>query len=315
MQARLFCRTGETKGELHFATEATIGRHPDNTLVLSPKHLSAHHARIAYEAASSCYVLEDLGSTTGTALDGEPISAPERLGHLHVITFAGAYDFVFQDLERCAARHKVSASAAAAAATTQDVPPQIPHAAVPPAAAQEAKTELDDRPLEVPSFIGKQAASGEKTMMDEMKLEIPSFVSKLADSGERTIMEELPLAVPSFLTSPPAASDPPQASSEPGVRCYLVVSESEGVPRRVRLVEGDNLVGRDADAVVRLESPSISRRHAVLTVAAGKVTVRDSGSRNHTFLDGAQVTGTAEVPAKSQLFFGAVGAKLDIERS
>ncbi len=64
---------------------------------------------------------------------------------------------------------------------------------------------------------------------------------------------------------------------------------------RFRLVEGDNGVGRDSSNAVRLPSSAASRRHAVLTLRAGRLTVRDLGSQNGTYLNGRVVTSAEDV--------------------
>ncbi|MGO2860793.1 MAG: FHA domain-containing protein FhaB/FipA [Brevibacterium sp.] len=55
----------------------TFGRAPDNTIVISDDFASSHHARIV--AANGSWVLEDLGSTNGTIVDGTTISSPVSL--------------------------------------------------------------------------------------------------------------------------------------------------------------------------------------------------------------------------------------------
>ncbi len=64
--------------------------------------------------------------------------------------------------------------------------------------------------------------------------------------------------------------------------------------REVALAPGENLLGRQAGVVVWLDSPSVSRRHARIVIAAGKATLEDLGSRNGTRLAGRAVT--APVP-------------------
>lgn len=55
----------------------TFGRAPDNTIVIGDDFASSHHARIS--AQNGAWVLEDLGSTNGTIVDGRRIASPVRL--------------------------------------------------------------------------------------------------------------------------------------------------------------------------------------------------------------------------------------------
>ena len=56
------------------------------------------------------------------------------------------------------------------------------------------------------------------------------------------------------------------------------------------LQAGENLLGRDPEAGVYLDHPSVSRRHARITIGPGKTTLEDLASRNGTFLDGRKVS-------------------------
>jgi DNA-binding winged helix-turn-helix (wHTH) protein len=56
------------------------------------------------------------------------------------------------------------------------------------------------------------------------------------------------------------------------------------------LSEGSNLVGRDPDCRVRIESATLSRHHARIVVANGQATVEDLRSKNGTHVNGRPVT-------------------------
>ena len=51
------------------------------------------------------------------------------------------------------------------------------------------------------------------------------------------------------------------------------------------LAEGSNLVGRERDCAVRIDSPSVSRHHARILVIQGEATVEDLGSKNGTYVN------------------------------
>jgi len=63
----------------------TIGRADDNVIVLADPAVSAHHARIAWDARRSVYTIEDLGSVEGTYVNERSLGGAVRLHHGDVI--------------------------------------------------------------------------------------------------------------------------------------------------------------------------------------------------------------------------------------
>ena len=59
---------------------------------------------------------------------------------------------------------------------------------------------------------------------------------------------------------------------------------------RVALSDGENLVGRDPAADVRIDAVGVSRRHAMIVVSSGQVTLVDLSSKNGTYIDDVRVT-------------------------
>jgi DNA-binding winged helix-turn-helix (wHTH) protein len=66
--------------------------------------------------------------------------------------------------------------------------------------------------------------------------------------------------------------------------CWLMAGS-----RRFPLASGENLVGRDAQARVRLDDPAVSRRHARIVVQGGSARLADMGSKNGTFCEGQRL--------------------------
>ena len=71
---------------------------------------------------------------------------------------------------------------------------------------------------------------------------------------------------------------------ETGPVCYLICSENE-----IALTAGQHTVGRTREATVWIDDPSVSRRHAQITVAPNVVTLQDLGSKNGTYLNERRV--------------------------
>ena len=61
----------------------------------------------------------------------------------------------------------------------------------------------------------------------------------------------------------------------------------------IALTPGENVLGRGADAVVRIDAPGISRRHARIVLAEGVATLEDLGSKNGTYLGGQRLRAPA----------------------
>ena len=70
--------------------------------------------------------------------------------------------------------------------------------------------------------------------------------------------------------------------------------------RVIPLLEGENVIGRDDGANVRIDAPGISRRHACIRVTGPVATVEDLGSKNGTFV------GDEPVSAPTPLADGAI---------
>lgn len=73
---QLVVTAGALKGTTLSLSDApvTIGRAPDNTLVLNDEYASARHARLM--PAGEHWTVEDLGSTNGTYLDRQKVNRP-----------------------------------------------------------------------------------------------------------------------------------------------------------------------------------------------------------------------------------------------
>jgi pilus assembly protein CpaF len=67
--------------------EAVIGKRPDCAVVLSDDKVSRRHARLVESAAG--IVIEDLGSTNGTIVNGDAIAAPSAVGPNDEIRIGG----------------------------------------------------------------------------------------------------------------------------------------------------------------------------------------------------------------------------------
>jgi len=95
----------------------------------------------------------------------------------------------------------------------------------------------------------------------------------------------------------PAAGPLPRAVS--GAR--LILGGREWL-----LSEGTNLVGRDHDCAIRIDSGTLSRHHARIVVSSGEATVEDLGSKNGTSVNGTRVSNRVPLKDSDEIQVGAM---------
>jgi DNA-binding winged helix-turn-helix (wHTH) protein len=83
--------------------------------------------------------------------------------------------------------------------------------------------------------------------------------------------------------------------------CWIVWSG-----REIALHDGDNIIGRDPGATIRLDRPSVSRHHARIVVSSKGAVVEDLGSKNGTFLRKGRITQMASLADLDELQVGSV---------
>jgi DNA-binding winged helix-turn-helix (wHTH) protein len=83
-----------------------------------------------------------------------------------------------------------------------------------------------------------------------------------------------------------------ESTPGPSTRAAATACALHWGSREVPLIEGENLIGRAPDCVVRIPSFRVSRHHARIVVAKGKVVIEDLGSKNGTSVGGKTIAGT-----------------------
>ena len=82
--------------------------------------------------------------------------------------------------------------------------------------------------------------------------------------------------------------------------------------QHLTLGDGEYVLGRDPDADVYVDSPSVSRRHAVLRIAGRDACIEDLGSRNGTFVGERRVDKIAALRNGDAIRIGSVVLTLRI---
>ncbi len=84
--------------------------------------------------------------------------------------------------------------------------------------------------------------------------------------------------------------------------------------REIALNAGDNLIGRNPDAVVWIDDESVSRRHARISIGDGGVTIEDLGSKNGTYVRGRKIRGRASLADRDVVKIGPAALTLRVLR-
>ena len=72
------------------------------------------------------------------------------------------------------------------------------------------------------------------------------------------------------------------------------------------LADGANVVGRDPECAVRVDSADLSRRHARILVTPAETTIEDLGSKNGTQVNGERITHLVPLKDSDQIQVGSV---------
>ena len=83
--------------------------------------------------------------------------------------------------------------------------------------------------------------------------------------------------------------------------------------RRLLLLQGENTVGRSAEATIQIDATGISRRHARLRVDAQRATLEDLGSKNGTHLNGQRITAVCPLADGDRIRFAGVETTFSTE--
>jgi DNA-binding winged helix-turn-helix (wHTH) protein len=97
----------------------------------------------------------------------------------------------------------------------------------------------------------------------------------------------------------------------PSPRGYLTVAGGQAFALRA----GENVVGRGAEAQVRVDLPGVSRRHARIVISDTSVLIEDLDSKNGTFVGDNRVTAPVVLEPGDVVSFGSVQAVFHSDRT
>ena len=321
----------------------SIGRGPDNDVVMDDPMVSRQHARITYHEGQ--YFVEDAGSMSGTLVEG--VAATRTLLSSGASVQMGETEVVFME---------AGPSTAAASGTHATAGPQRP-----------AETMVMGRPEGVMAWLavtagpekGKtyQLKVGDNTIGRDadndlviqdasisrshamIRVQEGSFVlvdlgsSSGTRVGERTL-EGKPLKAGSVidvgqtqhsLVQTTEGQDQVELATMTGQTVVVQPGDASGgvlvaqsgpdSGKSFALAAGDNLIGREPDSKVLLTDGTVSRRHALIREEQDRFVIFDLGSQSGTRVDGESMSGHRLSPGdtisvgRSELTLMQMGSK------
>ncbi len=312
--ARLTIKTGPDSGKaLELAqAELVIGRRAPANFIIDHPEISRRHARVVYQRGN--YVLEDLGSSNGTFLNGRRLQVPQVLVNGAEIQLGSEVRLVFSQQPagiptgvRTPAAGVRSAkgrpsdrteedsnlNAGAIQASISSIPPNL----LVTIAGQETKTyalikeritlgrAVDNDIMVASPIMSRHHATLEKTSLGYEIHIAPGVLNTLTCQG-------CPVTERKILTH----ADVLRIDSEyPGLMVSMTyLSPSQAVTKltAVQFGEKEKLTfGRDPNNDVILNDPRVSRFHAQVTRVGRRYYVSDLRSANGTFVNDRHVQG------------------------
>jgi pSer/pThr/pTyr-binding forkhead associated (FHA) protein len=121
-------------------SEITIGRDPSNDIVINEAEVSRKHARLFFQ--DETYLLEDLGSTNGTFVNGQRLTSPQNLQLGASILLGENISITYEPIQQ------------EADGTVAVRPRQVEPQAAPPPPQYHAPRQEREAPQAPPSYSG-----------------------------------------------------------------------------------------------------------------------------------------------------------------
>lgn len=103
----------------------------------------------------------------------------------------------------------------------------------------------------------------------------------------------------------------PKELSDPGFKpAFLYVEKGPGQGQLVQVKQGSLVIGRASVSELRLQHPSVSRRHAQITRLGERFYLKDLASQNATFVNKVKIETEIEIYPGDQLQIGSAMLKL-----
>jgi hypothetical protein len=101
-------------------------------------------------------------------------------------------------------------------------------------------------------------------------------------------------------------ADVASESASGGAAQFMLIWRDQPFP----LVNGEHVVGRNADCGIVVDVAGVSRHHACIEVAGNRVLIGDLASKNGTFVNGKRIAGLTPLEHLDEIGVGAAVLKV-----
>jgi DNA-binding winged helix-turn-helix (wHTH) protein len=138
----------------------------------------------------------------------------------------------------------------------------------------------------------------------------PQFIRTAHRFGYAFSGEAVEEAVAPVSGAPPVGPGR-RPAHEPTDFCWLV---KDG--KRLPLGPGENILGRESDeGCIRIDSPTVSRRHARIWISSSGVSLEDLDSKNGTYLKGEPVSTPVALADGDEIRIGSIALRFRMARA
>jgi ABC-type multidrug transport system ATPase subunit/predicted component of type VI protein secretion system len=314
----------------------TIGRDAANTIVIQSAGVSRAHAQLTRQGGG--FAVQDLGSSNGTFVNGQQISAPRPLAAGDKVRLGQLVELVYEVDIPAPPAPSPDPRAKVARVLPSDLPPARP-APPPDAPVAEGATVLGEALImpaaEPPQLLVEEAGSVSHSYTlaatvytlgraEDNTIHVASkLVSRhharlemtdegyrivpLPDVGNPLYLQGKPLAAPYVLKHGDLLRI---GGRDPGTMVTLRYHSPSTAVQPLSALDvtfGERTqltIGRDASNDIRLDVPQVSRYHAQLERVGARYRVRDLRSANGTFVNDQRVEGEIWLKPDDQLRIG-----------
>jgi pSer/pThr/pTyr-binding forkhead associated (FHA) protein len=318
-----------------------FGRGEQANVVLATGAVSRAHARL--DVTPDAVALEDLKSANGTAVNGQRISGRVALNDGDEFTLGDARRFrvrvAARETQPPVAPRADAKTAPSAPGADQEwrtrlinadelpalVIPSAINALAPPSSASTPdglQTVYQSPNLAVPGGVPQALA---EAAAEPMVGPVEVGGSGSAPGVPRTMLDSRPvrsMVVPKLEMD--GADDRAPEATRVISAATVAMTPGAGAARRIASVRligamgtftaglGRSIVGRGADAAVRIDSRELSRVHAAITVSPTEVLIEDLESTNGTTVNGLANQGPCRLVAGDRVAFGTIELAVEI---